>query len=69
MTANEMSGRVMIARYMREPIISLYVVFSVGIREMVETEGESGVRSTLNSMGVMASQAMAIWKRVRICST
>ena len=62
MTANKISGCVITAKYIRDHIISLYVVLSAAVSRVGEMEGESGVKSTLGSMGVMAGQAMSILK-------
>ena len=56
-TANAMSGRVITAVYIKEPIISLYLVFSVGMRSVSDTVGESKLRLIPGSMGVMVVQA------------
>ena len=51
---NEISGHVIMARYMRNPIISLYIVFSATVKRVGETEGKLEVKSASGSMGVMA---------------
>jgi len=56
-TANEMSGCIIMARYMRDPIISLYIVFLAAVRRVGETNRESSVKSVPGSMGVMAGCA------------
>ena len=56
---NEISSQIMTARYIRDLIISLYVVFLAAVSRVGETEEESGVKSALASMGVMAGQALS----------
>jgi hypothetical protein len=54
---NAMSGHVITAAYMRQPIISLYLVFSVGVSTVGDTAGELRLRSMPGSMGVTVAQA------------
>ena len=63
-----MSGRVITAAYISEPIISLYFVFSEAVSDMEETWGESKLRSIPTSIGVVATRASDSPKRSSICS-
>ena len=66
-TANTMLGCVIIVAYIRHPIISLYVVFSDGVRHVDDTTGELRLRSTLGVMGVMVVCASWSPKQAMIC--
>ena len=59
---NEISRHVITAKYIRDPIISLYMVLLTAVSRVGEMEGESGVKSAPGSMSVMAGQAMSILK-------
>ena len=64
---NMMSGCVMLAGYISEPIISLYCDFSDGDRNLANTYGASGERTMDGSSGVLmgcvfwASKGVAIF--------
>ena len=50
----------MVERYISEPIISRYMVFSAEVRRIGDMAGESGVRSTPGSIGVNAGLALSM---------
>ena len=60
------SGHVIIERYINDPIISWYVVFSVCVSNIADTDGESGVRLIPGSMGVKVGFALSRPKWVSI---
>jgi hypothetical protein len=64
---NAMSGHVITAAYMRQPIISLYLVFSVGVSTVGDTAGELRLRLMSGSMGVTVAQASWRLNQVMIC--
>ena len=64
LTVNKMSGQVIIARYISDPIISWYVVFLAVGKRVGKMDGESGVKSMPDSMGVTAGCALSRLKQV-----
>ena len=63
---NMMSGHVMLAGYISEPMISLYCDFSDGDSNLADTCGASGERSMDGSSGVLTGHVFWASKRVAI---